>query len=1496
MPLPDHDRFATTPHPSNSHDPAPPLLQKVITSLLSVELALPCVALVDGGIEQFGEWLAWASALVCWGSALVCWTPRALEVGCLGVAVLRLPSVWASLLGIARDGDATLARALHLGEFCVVLLLLAATAACGARSPPHQKKSVLNNLLFMWVTPMVRQSSSGIDSMFDPDVLVAEPTARFEELLAKGGGDVRRALWRLFRGRFACVAAAKVVADLSVFLFPVLLRHFLDFLQGTNGNWQGVLYVLAFGAGFAFNVFARAHQEFAAHGLAMQARSVLFAALCRTGATLTEAQRRQLLAGQAMRGIVATDCARAVSAGTALVDVIAHVAQLAMAFFLLNREVHWAFLSGLLLVLLLLPVDVEVAGCARAAAESMAERAEDRVSRTSQALQKWACVKSLGLEGFVTEWIGDARSAEMASLRRRRYLDAAGVFLNALFPVVVPLAILTTYRSMYSAVLAPGSAFASLAVFSILIHPVHALPALIANIASSSHAFANLEVFFATTAPPPHAAAATDAVVEVDGSFAWAEGGEEVAASLTLGYGEMVGVVGDAGAGKSSLLWALAGEMRTVRGRYAAAPRVSVATAPEKPFLMNGTLLENIVLGKAYDEDTYEAVTAAVSLDSSFAGHEGSGKLIHAGDQTLTEVQRHKINLARALYAEPDVLLLHEPYRYFDDEECHVLRGHILDGVRNDRRTVVVSSRHYTLLEGCCRVVEMSGLRVAAVHPPSFLEAVRSDVAASCAAAALCIAAAAAVLPEEDAAEALEVPLDSPPKARKSKIHTTPVVHMGAWAQDTQGSRYYMPPSFVRAYGSSVGIRRWVFTAVCMVAMQASRVAHDWWLSRWVTPEHFRDDYYLGLLGAVVGTYLVFAAMQTFFYARGALNASAKTHGRLVTSVFHTRPHFLHALPAADLTTPFARDIGIIDDDLPYVLGVLVASALQLVGSLFIITLSDYLALLGVVPCLGYFYLVHRQHTDTMNELSGMDTSTQTGMVAAFTEALRGGSVVKQETEYLNHRNDVALNSSQRVWFCMRAVRSWLGLRLRLAGAVCVMLVSLLAVFRSPMKDQRVGITGLALIHAYSAIECVHVLATTAPELCRGILSVARVHMYSTLPPEDEQEVDVGSWPQDGAVAFQQVSSSVGSGCGEHKLWCSTLQAYDGELCQHPQEVRGDHWSCCGVVHRNAPCMQPVRHYILGEHSGEWRSRRLRDFLDDVTFKLAAGQRVVVCGGRSAGKTTLLNALVGLREMDSGRVSVNSRDVLTLVDRKTLRTSVVMLDASPFIFNGSVQENLDPHGVYGDLVQEAADLLGLEVPLDHDVGVDGEGLTAGQRQLVNVGRVVLRGLRRKKLKKEKKGGSGAITVVIMDEALSHCDVQTERRVRRVFKSVLPRATQLVVTDKTSTLREYAYAVVMERGRLVESGEVRQLLRTSDSVFRGIVEKSEEGLDELEMSEGAGSVMLPLYQSTKSIHYKYTTPMGRTVGRSVEECPYSSLSTSNSPHPFRQSLSRHSSFL
>jgi ABC-type multidrug transport system fused ATPase/permease subunit len=217
--------------------------------------------------------------------------------------------------------------------------------------------------------------------------------------------------------------------------------------------------------------------------------------------------------------------------------------------------------------------------------------------------------------------------------------------------------------------------------------------------------------------------------------------------------------------------------------------------------------------------------------------------------------------------------------------------------------------------------------------------------------------------------------------------------------------------------------------------------------------------------------------------------------------------------------------------------------------------------------------------------------------------------------------------------------------------------------------------------------------------------------------------------------------------------------------------------------------------------------------LRGVTFEVAPGEKIGIVGRTGSGKSSLIVSLFRIVEPFQGQIVLDGVDLLTL-GLDEVRGRIAAIPQDPVLFSGSVRSNLDPYGRHSD--GELWDALGhvalkelvaaLPEGLSARVAEGGENFSVGQRQLLCVGRALLRRPR----------------VLVADEATASVDSETDALIQRTIRREFADCTVLTIAHRINTILDSTKVLVMDDGLVKEFDAVPALMGRRDSSFRAMV--------------------------------------------------------------------------
>ncbi|KAG8093775.1 hypothetical protein GUJ93_ZPchr0012g20809 [Zizania palustris] len=393
-------------------------------------------------------------------------------------------------------------------------------------------------------------------------------------------------------------------------------------------------------------------------------------------------------------------------------------------------------------------------------------------------------------------------------------------------------------------------------------------------------------------------------------------------------------------------------------------------------------------------------------------------------------------------------------------------------------------------------------------------------------------------------------------------------------------------------------------------------------------------------------------------------------------------------------------------------------------------------------------------YRSTSREVRRLDSVARSPIYSSFTETLDGSSTIRafKKEEFFLERFIQHVTLYQKTSYSELIAGLWLSLRLQLLAGFIILFIAMMAIVGLHSKYlvnfATPGLVGLALSYAAPVVSLLNGFLTTFTETEKEMISVERVVEYVGIPQEElhGSESPHGSWPTEGKIEFEHV----------------TLR-YKEDL-------------------------PPA--------------------LNDVSFLLSSGMQVGIIGRTGAGKSSILNALFRLTPICNGRILVDGFDVAKVAIRD-LRGHFAVVPQSPFLFDGSLRENLDPFNEATDLrIWEALDKCHMKTEIESIGGLDihvkesGASFSVGQRQLVCLARAILK----------------ASKILCLDECTANVDNQTASLLQNTISAECKGMTVLTIAHRISTVVKMDNILVFDQGKLVEEGNPEVLLNDKWSRF------------------------------------------------------------------------------
>ncbi|OMO85696.1 hypothetical protein CCACVL1_10040 [Corchorus capsularis] len=1187
-----------------------------------------------------------------------------------------------------------------------------------------------------------------------------------------------RAIFSAYGWPYLRLGLLKVFNDCIGFGGPLLLNKLIQFLQQGSGNLDGYVLAISLGLVSIVKSFSDTQYSFHLSKLKLKLRSSIMTVLYRKCLFVSIAERSKFSEGE-IQTFMSVDADRTVNLCNSFHDMWSLPFQIGVALYLLYTQVKLAFMAGLAITILLIPVNKWISELIASATEKMMKQKDERIRRTGELLAHIRTLKMYSWEIHFSSWLMDTRSVEVKHLATRKYLDAWCVFFWATTPTLFSLFTFGLFTLMGHQ-LDAATVFTCLALFNNLISPLNSFPWVINGLIDAFISTRRLSRFLCCLEkesemeqtvkfPPLFLHDQSDlvskdmALVIHEACCAWSSSKEDpnlVLDHITLNIpkGLLVAIIGEVGSGKSSLLSAILGEMRLVHGSIYS--RGSSAYVPQVPWILSGTIRDNILFGKNLDLQRYADALQACALDvdiSLMAGHD----LAYIGEKgtNLSGGQRARLALARAIYQDSDVCMLDDILSAVDAHVAKWILHNAILGPLMEHKTRIICTHNIQAISSADMIIVMEKGHVKWVgNPPDLAVSGYSGFAS---------------VNEFDTSSYIH-----------SKLCHTNASNMGIQCLSLEENNANAPleaQEIVEAeqrkegtvelivYKIYAAFSGWFIAVVILLSailMQASRNGNDLWLSYWVdttgsSQAKYATSFYLLVLCIFCIINSSLTLVRSFSFAFGGLQAAVQVHNTLLSKLINAPIQFFDQTPGGRILNRFSSDLYTIDDSLPFILNILLANFVGLLGIAVVLSYVQVLFLLLLLPFWYIYSKLQFFYRSTSRELRRLDSVSRSPIYASFTETLDGSSTIRafNSEDYFLARFTETVAQYQRTSYSELIASLWLSLRLQLIAASIISFVGVMAVIGShgslPISFGTPGLVGLALSYAAPIVSTLGSFLTSFTETEKEMVSVERAIQYMDVPQEElhgSQSLN-SSWPFQGVIEFQNVTMK----------YMPSLPAA----------------------------------------------------LNDITFTIAGGTQVGIVGRTGAGKSSVLNALFRLTPICRGQILVDGLNIVDIPVRD-LRAHLAVVPQSPFLFEGSIRDNLDPLKMSNDVkiwdilekchVKEEVVAAG---GLDAHIKEAGTSFSVGQRQLLCLARALLKSSK----------------VLCLDECTANVDMQTASILQNTISSECRGMTVITIAHRISMVLNMDNILVLNQGTLVEQGNPKILLQDDDSIFSSFAKAS-----------------------------------------------------------------------
>ncbi|KAK3319209.1 hypothetical protein B0H66DRAFT_476069 [Apodospora peruviana] len=1050
-------------------------------------------------------------------------------------------------------------------------------------------------------------------------------------------------------------------------------------------------------------------------------------------------------------------------------SIITKPLTLVVSIVLIWRILGPASLSGILILVAGMLFNVFLMRIALGVERVRRRITDTKLQRTSQFVES---IRHLRWYDWQDAWLAQIMESRHAELMKRitvNILMKCVSMVNALTAYLFPVAGFLAYTLISGKPLTVDVAFPALDLFSMLQNSLRDLPNLITVLLNAWVAMGRIEKFMLEpdkedldeeTSPGPPG----ELEITISGaSFSWPGSSRKVLNDVSIECKPGLTVVcGKVGIGKTALLQAILGELDQHEGDRTV-PHEMVGYCAQTPWLESMSIRENILFSTVFDETRYWQVMEACCLVEDINKFKGRDlTLIGENGVGLSGGQRARVALARAIYSRARIVLLDDPIAALDHNTAESILSNLF--ANNDS----------PLTAGRLIIFVTHRVEIITPYASQFLDVVDGGTVKT-------IKIEELREHEEELEELAAETVDTDSQAT-TETPTSPI-----------GGDTGTPDQFIeeehRAHGGVMAtvywqyvkagrLGWWVFIITSTILYRVAKIGYFWFLKEWgeqyskpnrpalhrtfsfdtdanVVSQHTlfqstvgqgewidmgrylpspSDDvrpwlfwfFMLSMAQVITGALGEFALIVIMYNA--GKNLFAQAMQRVSNATFR----FYDVSPVGRLMNRLTSDMGTIDGQIAWQLLQIGWYTIGWVSSVLVIASATPVFLVLSTAMTVLFVFIFDRFLPTSQSLRRLETVSLSPLMSNFGTLLEGLTTVRafRAEPHFQRRIVATTDAFQKMDHIYWSLQMWLQYRFDLLSSVTTFALTLTAIYTGLTS----GAVGFVLAAASNFVLSTHTLCRCYGEMQMQFVSVERVIELLGLEQEPAgTEKPSAGWPS-----------------------------------------YGDDILFNGVTLRYAPGLDAV--------------------LTNVSFTVPGGSNVAVTGRTGSGKSTLALSLLGTLHPDpsgGGSIQIGNVDLAT-VDKHALRRNITFVAQDPVLFPGSLRDNLDPLDEHGEAERAGVleRVLGDSAfTLDSRVDGGGKNLSQGQRQLVGLGRAILR----------------RSPVVILDEATASIDAETAGYIQRLLREELKYSTVITIAHKAEAVRNADYEVVLDRGRVVRAG-------------------------------------------------------------------------------------------
>ncbi len=907
----------------------------------------------------------------------------------------------------------------------------------------------------------------------------------------------------------------------------------------------------------------------------LQARSFVVAAIYEKSLKVSMSEQQSSTGG--VVNLMSNDAARVTRLTSYGHNLWSSPFQIVVAFTMLMMYIGPSAIVGLVVMALSVPLKKKLAKQLEQLRQAVIFVTDQRVRLINDVLQGIQIIKLYAWENSFLQQILSVRSSEMALMHREIILGALNRTAWNLTPLIVTLATFAVYASTGGEMKA-SKIFTALSLFRRVRFPLSVFPQMITNLIQFFVASKRITAFLMEKEVGGLASVRScegesesdkgngKAAISIKGGkFQWhhRESKDEAESktsnepfylehvNLDCGDddGELCIIVGKVGSGKSSLLSSILGEMEMVTGNVVLSG--SISYVPQSSWILNATVKENVIMGLPFDGLRYEDALAISSLIADL-------DILPDGDQTeigekgitLSGGQKQRVSLARAVYADRDIVVLDDPLSALDVHVGTECFENLICGRLRKKLTLLVT-HDWSLLSRADRILFVDNHRVVSATSVENMKqlsttfnalmasreeeqrsasdtstvtatAIASDTLNSTATSIIDLENLQIDSKDKECEERVPLPAH---KQEEEQEKTDTSRATGALTQKEVRQHGAVKSTTVSHYFNLFFARLGPASTVAMISLllclaEASNITTNWWLAKWTEESEQghtsaeSHSYWLGVYGLFVLASLFLYFLSQLLLSIGAVNAATRLHDGLLHSLLGAPMSWFESTPSGRTLSRASKDVDEADTLLRTSLGSLAGCMIETLGVLVLVSvITGGWLIIALVPVIGCYSVILQYYRHCSRELKRIESITRSPIFSHFAETLDGLACLRafemQDTFLEKHIR--SLDTHHRAFFLTNTANRWLSMRLEVVGGTLTLITSILLILTRTKEEA--ALAGLALVYITQLLNELNWVSSLSSSCSRALIltcNYTHTHAHNN-HTQSGRETSIGS-------------------------------------------------------------------------------------------------------------------------------------------------------------------------------------------------------------------------------------------------------------------------------------------------------------------------------------------------------------------------------------------------